>query len=145
MQAWKFYYTNVKNIEQRYIVGIVANSRDDALMCLKQHVKFEFSVDRTEYLGDIHALSAACERMIAQSVNRRVGPVEQTTPAPKPTPQPAEIKLEEDEEVDGVKNEIECKFCGRICNGAQALAYHENRCEKNPDSIKKQKTKKEKK
>ena len=146
MQAWKIYYGDVKNLDKRYVVGIVSKTKDDALACLKKHNKFEFSIEKMEFLGDVHALSPMCEQLVAQKVNREAATAKRVQDqmvqklAEQSAP-PTSILQEDDatEEVESVRNEIECQWCGQVCRGMQALKYHENRCQKNPDSIKKDK------
>lgn len=127
---------------------------------IKRFAKWPYNVERTELLGEIHALSEAAEKKIVDyyaRMNPQKPKVEkqQAPEIPSDVTPPAEVApeiysstddtetteaekiVEGEEENVSASNEIECQYCGRVCKGASALTLHEKRCEQNPSVAKK--------
>ena len=137
MQAWKIIYSNAKDPGMRYTAGIVSNSREDAVNTISRTVKFPFNVERTEFLGVIHALSEEAEQKIAiyyNNMHKNGANVEISIDANSKTPATGVQEETLDDKIsdnNSTSIEIECQYCGSVHRGEEALLEHEQNCDKN--------------
>ena len=148
MQAWKLTYSNAKDPGQRYIIGICATTREDAIETIKRFATFAFNVERTDYLGEIHVLSTLAENKIIDYYKQTTSTLPSDYVAPSSfieTPLDTELDKTKEESKEESKedstlarsSEVECQFCALVCKSENSLLMHEKNCAKNPANIKK--------